>query len=292
MRDEKLLFTLKLGFIRLTEAMRPLKPLVLLCGLLTLAACGSTPSNPTAAAPAAVTPTSTPTLASALATQAARLTLTVGQTRQLNVTVDGRAPAPGELTWTTNNASVATVTQTGLVTAKGVGSAAVRVALTSYPAAFLDFAVTVTAATASPTPGTSNSSFAQRVLDLSNQARAQGRTCGSTRFAPAAPLTYNAQLAQAAQAHATDMATKNYFSHTSLDGRTVAQRITATGYAWRAIGENIAAGQTTPEQVVAGWLQSEGHCRNIMNPAYQELGVGYAQGGSYGTTWVQDFGAR
>ena len=88
------------------------------------------------------------------------------------------------------------------------------------------------------------------------------------------------------------MATKNYFSHTSLDGRTVAQRITATGYAWRAIGENIAAGQTTPEQVVAGWLQSEGHCRNIMNPAYQELGVGYAQDGSYGTTWVQDFGAR
>lgn len=278
----------------LLKALRPFKQLVLLCSLLTLAACGSSPSTPTATAPAA--DTTVPTLAPALAAQATSLTMTVGQTRQLNVTVGGRAPYPGELIWTTSNASVATVTQTGLVTAKGAGSATVRVALTSYPAAFLDFAVTVTAATGTPsptpTPGTSNSSFAQRVLDLTNQARAQGRTCGTTSFAPAAPLAYNAQLTQAAQAHATDMATRNYFSHTSLDGRTVAQRITATGYAWRAIGENIAAGQTTPEQVVAGWLQSEGHCRNIMNPAYKELGVGYAQGGSYRTYWVQDFGAR
>lgn len=276
--------------------MPPFKQLVLLCGLLTLAACGSTPSTPTAAAPAAGPLASTPVLVPALATQATSLPMTVGQTRQLNVTVNGRPPSPGELTWTTSNVGVAPVTQTGLVTAKSAGSATVRVALTSYPAAFLDFAVTVTAVTSvptpTPTPGTSSSSFAQRVLELTNQARAQGRTCGTTSFAPAAPLAYNAQLTQAAQAHATDLATRNYFSHTSLDGRTVAQRITATGYAWVAIGENIAAGQTTPEQVVAGWLQSEGHCRNIMNPAYKDLGVGYAQGGSYGTTWVQDFGAR
>ena len=58
------------------------------------------------------------------------------------------------------------------------------------------------------------------------------------------------------------------------------------------MGENIAAGQPTPESVVAGWLRSEGHCRNIMNPGFRELGLGFAQGGTYGTYWVQDFGAQ
>lgn len=88
------------------------------------------------------------------------------------------------------------------------------------------------------------------------------------------------------------MAARNYFSHTSQDGRTVAQRVTATGYVWRTVGENITAGQATPESVVGGWLKSEGHCRNVMNPGFKELGVGYAQGGSYGHYWVQNFGAR
>ena len=130
------------------------------------------------------------------------------------------------------------------------------------------------------------------MLSLTNTARAQARTCGSTRFSAAAPLAANAQLTQAAQGHAADMAARNYFSHTSQDGRTMAQRVTATGYAWRSIGENIAAGQSTPEAVVAGWLKSEGHCRNIMNANFKELGVGYAAGGSYGHYWVQDFGRR
>lgn len=266
----------------------------LLGGLLTLAACGSTPpatSQPTAATPA-------PGLATGLETQASAGSLVVGQTRQLTVTVGGRAPLPGELTWTTSNAAVATVTQTGLITARGAGSAVIRTALTANRSVYIDFTLTVTAATAAPapapvpapapTPGT----FTQRVLELTNAARAQARSCGATSFAAAAPLAYNAQLAQAAQGHATDMATRNYFSHTSLDGRSMAQRITGAGYPWRTIGENIAAGQPTPESVVDGWLRSEGHCRNIMNPSFRELGVGHAQGGSYSHYWVQNFGAR
>ncbi|GAA5512546.1 hypothetical protein Dcar01_01260 [Deinococcus carri] len=275
--------------------MRQFKQMVLVGGLLTLAACGATPPATTAteAAPALATSTG-------LTAQASAGTLTVGQTLQLNVTVGGRAPLPGELTWTTSNAGIATVSQSGLVTARGAGNATVRAALTRSPSAFIDFTLTVTAPattptpapTPAPTPGTGSSAFAQRVLDLTNQARAQARTCGSTSFAATTPLTYSAQLEQAAQAHATDMATLNYFSHTSQDGRTMAQRITATGYTWRTIGENIAAGQPTPESVVAGWLASEGHCRNIMNPSFRELGVGYAQGGAYGSYWVQDFGAR
>lgn len=146
------------------------------------------------------------------------------------------------------------------------------------------------------TPSSPASTFARRVLDLTNQARAQARSCGADRFAATTPLAYNAPLERAAQGYAADMAAKNYFNHdhTSADGRTFDQRVTAAGYAWRAVGENIAAGQTTPEEVVAGWLASEGHCRNVMNPNFRELGVGYAYeaGSSYGHYWVQDFGAR
>jgi uncharacterized protein YkwD len=259
-------------------------------GLLTLAACGSTPSAITPSGPALTTGDGT------LNAQASAGTLAVGQTRQLRVTVGGRAPQPGELTWTTGNAAVATVSPSGLVTARGAGNTSVRAALTSNRSAYIDLTLTVTASapapTPTPTPAPTNGTFTQRVLDLTNAARAQARTCGATRFAAAPALTLNAQLAQAAQGHAADMAARNYFSHTSQDGRTMAQRVTATGYAWRTIGENLAAGQTTPESVVDGWLRSEGHCRNIMNASFRELGVGYAQGGSYGHYWVQNFGAR
>ncbi|RJF73907.1 hypothetical protein D3875_19690 [Deinococcus cavernae] len=223
---------------------------------------------------------------------AAATTLTVGQTRQFNVTVNGAAPTPGQLVWTTTNAGVVSVTQTGLATARAAGSATVRAALASYPSAYIDFPITVTATI--PTPTSPTTTFAQRVLELTNAARAQARTCGTTTYAATTPLVYNALLEKAAQGHATDMATKNYFSHTSQDGRTFAQRISDTGYAWRTIGENIAAGQSTPESVVSGWLQSPGHCANIMNPAFKELSVGYAYNtsSSYRYYWVQDFGAR
>ncbi len=259
---------------------------------LTLAACGST-STP-AGPPAPQQP-----LTLAAQAVASPVALTAGQTLQLNVTVNGQPAQPGQLKWTTSNATVATVTQTGLVTAVSAGSATIRAALATNAASFIDFPVTVTAASApapAPAPApTTPSAFAQQVLDLTNAARAVPRTCGATSYAAAAPLTWNAQLAQAAQGHATDMAAQNYFSHTSLDGRTFAQRITNAGYTpYRTIGENIAAGQTTPQAVVDGWLKSEGHCRNIMNPAFKELGVGYAYAGTstYKHYWVQDFGAR
>lgn len=274
-----------------------------------LSACGTTtPTAPvtadltadlTAPGDLAAGPVAGGSLLSAQA--AAPLQLGVGQTRQLNVSVGGRPAQPGQLRWTTSDAAVATVTQGGQITAVAVGSAVVRAALVSNPAAFLDFGVTVTAASAPapaptptppPAPPVSGTPAEQQVLQLVNEARAQARNCGAASFAAAPAVTLNAQLTQAAQGHASDMAAQNYFSHTSKDGRTFAQRIVAAGYAYRTIGENIAAGQPTPQQVVAGWLQSEGHCRNIMNPGFRELGVGYAGGGSYGHYWVQDFGAR
>ncbi|MBB5364686.1 CAP domain-containing protein [Deinococcus humi] len=255
-----------------------------------LSACGTTP--PTATVPGDLAAGAGTTLS---AQAAASLQLNVGQTQQINISVGGQPAQPGQLRWTTSNAAVATVSQNGLVTAVAAGNAVVRTALVSNPGAYLDFSVTVTAGTPAPAPTpapTPDTTVGQQVLQLVNAARAQARSCGSTSFAAAPALTLNTQLGQAAQGHASDMAAQNYFSHTSKDGRTFVQRITATGYAFRTIGENIAAGQSTPQQVVAGWLQSEGHCRNIMNPSFRELGVGYAKGGSYGHYWVQDFGAR
>lgn len=268
---------------------------------LLLASCGqnqaAVPTQPTTGVTSStpeVQATTTGTLGLNAQGTAATITLTAGQTRQITVYVGGQPAQPGQLVWTTTNAGVATATQTGLVTARAAGTATVRAALATNPAAFIDFPIVVNAVNTTPPPttGTPASSYAQRVLDLTNAARAQARVCGTTSYAAAGPLTYNAQLEQAAQGHATDMATKNYFSHTSQDGRTFDQRISATGYAWTRIAENIAAGYSTPEAVVQGWLNSAGHCSNIMNPNLRELGVGYAQGGSYGTYWVQDFGTR
>ena len=149
------------------------------------------------------------------------------------------------------------------------------------------------AATITIIADTSNATFEDQVLVLVNQRRATGATCGGAPYAPVAPLTMNGTLRTAARLHSQDMAAQNYFSHTSLDGRTFSQRMTNAGYAgpfpW---GENIAAGQPTPQAVVDAWMSSPAHCTNIMNGSYRAIGVGYAfrAGSTYGHYWTQDFG--
>ena len=83
---------------------------------------------------------------------------------------------------------------------------------------------------------------------------------------PVPPLSWNKQLEIAAMGHAQDMAVKNYFNHTSLDGRTMGDRIASAGYAFKGfrtfmIGENIAQGQESIAEVMQGWFKSPGHCR-------------------------------
>ena len=115
-----------------------------------------------------------------------------------------------------------------------------------------------------------------------------GRSCGATAFAATNSLAWNDRLFAAAESHSSDMARNNYFSHTSLDGRSASSRVTAAGYVWRATGENIAAGQRDVTTVMNGWLASEGHCRNIMNPSYQDVAVACVQqtGSTYGRYWT------
>lgn len=129
----------------------------------------------------------------------------------------------------------------------------------------------------------------QAMLAAVNQARATARTCGTTQYAAAPPLTLDSRLTTAAQGHSTDMATRNFFSHTGSNGSTPWARITATGYRYSYAGENIAAGYATVDAVMRGWLASPGHCANIMNRNFTQLGVGYATGGSYRHYWTQDF---
>lgn len=132
----------------------------------------------------------------------------------------------------------------------------------------------------------------REVLRLVNQARASARKCGGQRFAAAPPLTLAPLLEKAAQAHARDMAKHSLFEHRGSDGSAPAERVTRTGYRWRTVAENIAAGARDPETVVKGWLDSPGHCGNIMSADYTQMGVAYAvePKSSAGIYWAQVFG--
>ncbi len=129
-------------------------------------------------------------------------------------------------------------------------------------------------------------SQATELLGLVNRARSTPRSCGSTAYAAAPPLTLDTRLTRAAHLHSRDMETTGTFSHTGSDGSTVGERATAQGYAWSRIGEDIAVGFGSSASVVTAWLNSPGHCANIMDPRFRDLGTGVA-----GTYWTLDFAA-
>jgi uncharacterized protein YkwD len=128
-----------------------------------------------------------------------------------------------------------------------------------------------------------------RALALVNEARSRGARCGGRSFAPVPPVTLSGKLADVALGHASDMAEHNYFEHEDLTGRTPADRVRATGYREKLVGENIAYGPKSADEVVQGWLDSPGHCENIMDPRFAEMGIAYAPGRSSrrGLYWVQ-----
>ncbi|MEU1281625.1 CAP domain-containing protein [Streptomyces sp. NPDC005805] len=117
-----------------------------------------------------------------------------------------------------------------------------------------------------------------RVVALVNSERSK---------AGCSPVTVNARLSKAAQAHSEDMASHRNMSHTGSDGSSAGDRITRAGYNWSTYGENVAYGYSTPEQVMAGWMSSPGHKKNILNCGFKEIGVGLAQPDDY---WTQNFG--
>lgn len=134
--------------------------------------------------------------------------------------------------------------------------------------------------------------FKQELLYDINTTRQKGCNCGTKWFPPAPPVTWNTILQKSAYGHARDMNDRNYFSHTGKDGRSMEDRIQQSGYNvanFKAVyfGENIAKGQPTIQAVMQDWFKSEGHCKNLMNANFKEVGVV-----QYNDYWVQDFGGR
>ncbi|MEL6536910.1 MAG: CAP domain-containing protein [Bacteroidota bacterium] len=124
----------------------------------------------------------------------------------------------------------------------------------------------------------------EEILQRVNEIRAKGCRCGRERMAPAPALSWDTKLERAAQGHSNWMDENGQFSHTGKRRSNTGQRIEQVGYKWNYVGENIAAGQTSVEAVMESWLKSPGHCRNIMNPNFTQMGV--ATSGPY---WTQVF---
>lgn len=135
----------------------------------------------------------------------------------------------------------------------------------------------------------------EEALALINQRRAQGAVCGGRSYPPAPPLRHDSLLQVAARDHSTDMAERGYFAHTTPEGKTFDQRIRDAGYTgagpW---GENLAAGQSSAAQAVEGWMNSPGHCVNLMNPRFLGAGLGYVYRATspYRHYWTHDFGGE
>lgn len=105
------------------------------------------------------------------------------------------------------------------------------------------------------------------------------------------PLATCGTLTNAAAAHSADQAATSTMSHTGSDGSTMVNRAERAGYTnWTRLAENVAAGYTTVDAVMAGWMASPGHRANLLNGDLTHVGVGRAQSGGGVWYWTQDFG--
>ena len=129
---------------------------------------------------------------------------------------------------------------------------------------------------ATPAVTTTNPAFDRIMLSLINNARRTGRQCGDSWFPAAAPVRWDDRLAQAAERHASDMAANEFVGHRGTDGARGGDRVLSQGFPVARWGENVAAGQPSPRDVVHGWLNSPGHCKTIMLGEFEFLGAAVA----------------
>jgi len=149
-------------------------------------------------------------------------------------------------------------------------------------------------------------SLKNEYLNAINNARGQNQTCGTTLMSAVPPLTWNDALYKAAYEHTNDMVEQNFVSHdgsgketdyTGLDLNRASkfnERIQHNGYKYTNVAENITAGSSidTAQQAVQAWLNSEGHCKNLMSPNFTEVGMAHIKktGTTYTNYWTQNFG--
>lgn len=123
-----------------------------------------------------------------------------------------------------------------------------------------------------------------KMLNLVNNARRSGYQCGEKWYAPAKKLKWNDQLEAAAREHSQDMLENNFFSHKGSNGLYLNDRLYTQHYFWKACGENVAYGMLYEDEMMKELLNSAGHCVNIMNPDFTEMGVWVS-----GLYWTQVF---
>lgn len=118
-------------------------------------------------------------------------------------------------------------------------------------------------------------------LAMVNQARSQARSCGATAFAAAPPLTWDARLDEAARVQSSYQDSISTMTHTGAGGSNAGQRMTAAGFIWGTWGENVGWNYPGATAMLQGWINSPGHCVNIMEPAFTH--IGWTRVGAYDT---------
>lgn len=125
--------------------------------------------------------------------------------------------------------------------------------------------------------------FRRDFLVEMNRTRAEARACGMRMYRAARPVAYNEKLNSASQLYAQDMAARGFFSHTSPEGQGVRERLKNVQYRSCTWAENIAWGKADARRVVEMWVNSPGHCANLMNANFDEIGFGVKEGNAPGT---------
>jgi len=135
---------------------------------------------------------------------------------------------------------------------------------------------------------------AQEALRRINAARAKGLRCGWRAMPAAPPLRWDGTLQSVAARHSRDMAVRNYFDHKSPDGRTVSERVKASPYKFRLVGENLAGGDANVASAIQGWIDSPGHCVNLMDARFVDVAVACVgdRRSQWGTYWTMVLGRR
>ncbi|MGL4630862.1 MAG: CAP domain-containing protein [Leadbetterella sp.] len=145
-----------------------------------------------------------------------------------------------------------------------------------------------TDSTVEPTPEVKKLTYQEEALKLVNELRTKGTTCGSKVMPPVAELVLSEKLNEVALAHSKDMHVKKYFAHKNLEGKSHRDRIRAAGYQDVTSAENIyESSLADAEWAVGAWKISQGHCQNMMDPSYKEMGIG-----NYESYWTQLFATK
>ena len=150
-------------------------------------------------------------------------------------------------------------------------------------AALASLAVQRPAGAASPCPPVD---LPQQALQAVNALRASGARCAGRLMPPAPPLQWSATAARAAAHHAADMAGHGALAHRGSDGSQGGDRLDQAGYVWSSWGENLGQGHRSVAALVAHWMASPGHCANLLNPRFTELGMACARGAGEPPFWA------